>query len=111
MMVNFAEILPEIPRGLVAERFLPEDWPGLSAETCAHLTEIRDFDRVGACFVSHSRADLDNPRLAALKGEGVPLLTWTIRSPAQEAAARRIVDNVTFEGYAAPLDAAQMRPT
>ena len=31
--------------------------------------------------------------------EGLPILTWTIRSPAEEAAARRVADNITFEGY------------
>jgi hypothetical protein len=29
----------------------------------------------------------------------VPVLCWTVTSPAQEAEARRYVDNITFEGY------------
>ncbi|HVL21332.1 MAG TPA: phosphodiesterase, partial [Amaricoccus sp.] len=29
--------------------------------------------------------------------------TWTVRSPEQEAEARRVADNVTFEGYLAAL--------
>jgi hypothetical protein len=31
----------------------------------------------------------------------VPVLTWTIRSAAQEAEARRVADNITFEDYLA----------
>ena len=66
-----------------------------------------------AAFVSHDRKDLANPALARLKAEGLPILTWTIRSPAEEAAARRVADNITFEGYRAaltPVDALRDRP-
>ena len=38
-------------------------------------------------------------------GQGVPLLCWTIRSPEAEGAARRVADNVTFEGYLSTLQA------
>jgi hypothetical protein len=41
--------------------------------------------------------------VAELKARGVPVLCWTIRSPAEEAAARRVADNITFEGYLPPL--------
>jgi hypothetical protein len=39
--------------------------------------------------------------VAEIKAQGLPILCWTIRSPEQEAEARKIADNVTFEGYAA----------
>jgi hypothetical protein len=29
----------------------------------------------------------------------MPMLTWTVRSPEQETAARAVADNITFEGY------------
>ena len=60
-----------------------------------------DFDRVGACFVSYDRAMLDRPAVWKLKAQNVPILCWTVRSAAQEVAARRIADNVTFDGYLA----------
>ena len=34
-----------------------------------------------------------------LAARGVPVLCWTIRSPADEAEARRLARNITFEGY------------
>ena len=40
-----------------------------------------------------------NPAVSRLKAERLPILTWTVRSPAEEAAARRVADNITFEGY------------
>ncbi|KKL23428.1 hypothetical protein LCGC14_2425500, partial [marine sediment metagenome] len=43
--------------------------------------------------------DLDRLRLGALRDAGGGILCWTIRSPEQEAAARRVADNITFERY------------
>jgi glycerophosphoryl diester phosphodiesterase len=36
---------------------------------------------------------------------GLPVLTWTIRSEAEEAAARRVAHNITFERYRPVLPA------
>lgn len=94
---------PSIPRGLVTCSWKPEDWPELDEATCLRLREIPDFVRTGATFISHEAADLDRPRVAELKAEGVPVLCWTIRSPEAEAEARKVADNVTFERYLAPI--------
>lgn len=91
---------PKIARGLTTEISKDET---LAPEQRDRLTEIRDFERVGACFISHDRASLDHPRVRALKADGVPILTWTIRSVAEETKARTIADNITFEDYAAHL--------
>ncbi|MDA7425080.1 glycerophosphodiester phosphodiesterase family protein [Thalassococcus lentus] len=96
-----ADLLPDVPRGLTTAGYTAEDWPTLPAAVRDHLRHIPDFDRTRSSFVSHDVKDLQNPALAELKSRGVPLLCWTIRSPEQEANARQIVDNVTFEGYAA----------
>ncbi len=96
---------PEVARGLVTSGFMPSQWPGLSDETCTHLRSIRDFGKVGAEFISHDWTDLGSPRVAELKGQGVPVLCWTIRSAQAEAEARRVADNVTFEDYLPALDA------
>ena len=65
------------------------------------LRAIPDYDRVGASFVSHEWRDLRRPRVADLAARGAVVLCWTIRSPADEAQARKVAANVTFEGYAA----------
>lgn len=90
---------PGIAVGLTTCGYDAEEWDMLDAGQRAHLAAIADFDRVGASFISHDRKDLDNPAVLALKSKAVPVLTWTIRSPEQEQAARRIADNITFEGY------------
>lgn len=105
MVARVAELAPDLPRGLVTSGYRSQDWPGMPPEVATHLREIRDFDRVGAQFISHDRTDLHSPHVAALKARDVPVLCWTIRSAEAEAEARRIADNVTFEGYLPPLDA------
>lgn len=98
----FAEAAPDRPRGLTTCAFDSADW-SLPDYRRAELAALADAERTGASFVSHDRKDLDNPALARLKAEGLPVLTWTVRSAAQEAAARRVADNITFEGYRPPL--------
>ena len=96
-----AEIAPDIPRGITTSSYEAQWWPEVPEATRDILREIPDYDRVGACFISHESTDLDRPRVAELKAQGAAILTWTIRSAEAEAEARRIVDNVTFEGYLA----------
>jgi glycerophosphoryl diester phosphodiesterase len=103
-VAKMAEILPDVPRGIVTSAYRYEDWP-LSRETCDHLRDIPDYDRAQACFISHEVGDLSAPRVAALKAQGAMICCWTVRSAAQEAEARKLADNITFEGYAAALGA------
>jgi len=70
------------------------------AELTANLANL---GMSGTAFVSHDRRDLDNPLIGNLKAQGLPVLTWTVRSPEQEAEARRVADNITFECYLAAL--------
>lgn len=102
MVAAFHAEAPDIPCGITSCGFAEDDWPMLDEETREALAEIDRYDRSGACFISHDRNDLTNPRVDALKSQGVPVLCWTVRSPEQEAEARKIADNITFEGYAAP---------
>lgn len=98
------DLCPQTPRGLVTSAYRPEDWP-LSQEVRERLREIPDYDRVEACFISHEIDDLDRPRVAALKSAGAFICCWTVKSAAQEMIARRVADNITFEGYRAALSA------
>ena len=97
----FRAAAPDVAVGLTTAAYLPEDYPELLGAVCDHLRDIRDYDRVGASFISHEAADLARPRVAELKARGAAVLCWTIRSPEAEAQARRVADNITFEGYAA----------
>lgn len=93
-----ARLCPDRPRGLVTCAFRPTDWP-IPEETCDRLRAIPDLERVGATFISHEFADLDRARVREIRAGGRPVLTWTIRTLEEDAAARYLSDNVTFEGY------------
>ncbi|PVA06315.1 glycerophosphodiester phosphodiesterase family protein [Thalassorhabdomicrobium marinisediminis] len=92
---------PQIPRGLVTCPFRQEDWPTVPRATREHLAAIPDFDRVEASFISHQQDDLTAAPVAELHAGGVPILCWTVRSAEAEARARKVADNITFEGYRA----------
>lgn len=94
---------PDVPRGLTTSAYTKEDWQLLPPRTRDKLREIPDYDTVGASFISHEASDLTRPRVAQLKQRGARVLCWTVRSPKAEAEARKIAENITFEGYAAAL--------
>ena len=91
-------LLPNAPRGLVTDAFKSDNWP-ISEKRLNEVAQIPDYERVGASFISHNRRDLDMPRVAELKKAGATILCWTVRSSVEEAEAREIADNITFEGY------------
>jgi len=96
---EMARLAPDIPRGLVTDPFLAADWPDLPRARGDALREIGDYDRVGACFISHNATDLAAGPVARLKTAGAAVLCWTVRSAEAEAEARRVAGNITFEGY------------
>ncbi|WP_435139607.1 glycerophosphodiester phosphodiesterase family protein [Pseudopelagicola sp. nBUS_19] len=96
-----ARVAPNVPRGLVTESFPAGEWSLIKAVVRNRLREIPDYDRVGASFISHQASDLNRSRVLELKSTGAHILCWTVRSPKVEAEARKIADNVTFEGYLA----------
>lgn len=101
-VAEMARLAPDIPRGIVSDPYHPHDWP-LPDTICTRLRDIPDFDRVGASFISHNVDDLDRSRVADLKARGAAILCWTVRSPQQEAEARQVADNITFESYRAVI--------
>jgi glycerophosphoryl diester phosphodiesterase len=98
MVGRLAALAPAVPRGPTTDAFAPEAWPRVPEARLAELRRI-DVDAVGAAFVSHDRRDLDAPRIAELRARGLPILAWTVRSPAEAAAARPLASAITFEQY------------
>lgn len=100
-VARMADLLPDAPRGIVTSAYTSEDWPTVPQKTRERLRDIPDYNTTESCFISHEAADLDRPRVAALKKAGATILCWTIKSKAQETIARKIVHNITFEQYLA----------
>lgn len=101
-VARMAELLPDVPRGIVTSAYDYDDWP-LPRATCDHLRSIPDYDLTGSSFISHEVHDLTRPRVAEIKAQGAMICCWTVRSAAEEAEARKVADNITFEGYKAAL--------
>lgn len=98
-------LCPDVPRGLTTSAYTQVDWPLLPKGTRDRLRDIPDYVSSKCCFISHEAEYLSTPEVARLKARGATILCWTITSAADEATAREIADNVTFEGYVAQIPA------
>ena len=100
-VIALRELAPKLPRGIVAERhYTAEDWPEASPAQRREMTHLRHFFRTRPHFVSYGVNDL--PAVApwiARHVFGLPLLTWTVRTPEQRERAARHADQMIFEGF------------
>ena len=100
-IAHMARLAPNVARGITTSAYDPIDWHPLPLAACDALRDIPDYDRTLSSFISHEAGDLARPRVSALRAQGAAVLCWTIRSAQAEAEARKIAQNITFEGYAA----------
>lgn len=100
-MAFMAEYAPHIARGLTTCNFAPNDWPHCPSENLGPLQSFTRYQDVEASFISHDHRDLTSGYVTQFQRLGDPILTWTIKSADQEAVARHVADNITFEGYLA----------
>lgn len=56
-------------------------------------------------FLSYGITDLPVPFVTAFRATGRPVITWTIRTPADAEKSARHADQITFEGFLPPLPA------
>lgn len=80
---------PQMPRGLTAQGDRRRAW--------GHLRAARRLD---VDFVSYRASDLPTPMpIIARRLFGIPLICWTVRTPAEMKKALKWTDQVTFEGF------------
>jgi glycerophosphoryl diester phosphodiesterase len=95
------ENMPQLPRGVVAERHYTEtDWPEASPAQRQEMTHLRHVFRTRPHFVAYRVNDL--PAMAPWISRnlfGLPLLTWTVRTPEQRERASQYADQMIFEGF------------
>jgi glycerophosphoryl diester phosphodiesterase len=95
------ELIPSRARGIVAEReYTQEEWPEASPEQRRSMTHLRHAFRTRPHFVAYWVNEL--PAVApwiARNIFGLPLLSWTVRTPEQRARAARYADQMIFEGF------------
>jgi glycerophosphoryl diester phosphodiesterase len=96
----FREAAPLLPRGLVADRFDDEShWSHLTIGQRLAMRNLLTSAIAWPNFIAYDIAAL--PALAPLVARfvfGLPLLTWTVRSPEERERALRYADAMIFEG-------------
>jgi glycerophosphoryl diester phosphodiesterase len=100
-VVALRDILPELPRGIVAQRYYTEaDWPEATPAQRAGMRHLKHALRTQPHFVAYWVNDLPAPApWIARHIVGLPLLTWTVRTADQRARAGRYADQMIFEGF------------
>ncbi len=91
------------PVGFVGQaRYEHEEWTPLSDATKAVLTDFSFYPEIQPDFLSWCAQDLPHavPHLCR-NGMGMPVMTWTIRSPEERKRVSAYADQIIFEGFAA----------
>ena len=95
------EIMPKLPRGIVAQRDYDDDcWKKLTPEQRDRMLYLRHGLRTKPHFVAFWVNQL--PAAApwiARNIFGCPLLAWTVRTAEQRKRAARYADQMIFEGF------------
>jgi glycerophosphoryl diester phosphodiesterase len=100
-VVALRETMPALARGIIAERSYEEaDWPETTAAQRQGMLHLRHAFRTRPDFVAYWVDDLPQPApWIAHHIFGLPLLTWTVRTPEQRKRAARYADQMIFEGF------------
>ncbi len=93
-------LLPHLPRGLIADRFETGDWAEIPAYKRFALRHLLAASYVLPQFIAYGVHALPaNAPLLLRHAFGLPLLTWTVRTPEDRAVARRWANQMIFEDF------------
>lgn len=93
-------LTPDRPRGVVAEAqpfgARPSDRGPAHRSSPASLLHL---DRSKPDFLAWSVRDLPHPVPELARRSGLPVLTWTVRTPEERQIAAQFADQMIFEGF------------
>ena len=100
VLVELRRLAPHVARGIVAEgHYAPEHWPGMTSARSFALANLLHWPRSRFQFINYRVADLARPPVRLARALGVPVLAWTVRTPADRARAVDGADQMVFEGF------------
>lgn len=100
MVEDFGTLIPDRPRGIIADDAAdPADYGDFTAEQRAELASLAHLDRTRPQFVAYWVKLLPNDVGRRVRDSGLPLLTWTVRSAKDRAAAAAHADQMIFENF------------
>ncbi len=94
-----AALSPKTVRGIVADRVTHTDYRRLPFAARLELRSLSHAPWTLPHFVSYFHRDLPFEPVSRSRAEGLPVITWTIRSQGEASAALRYCDQITFEGF------------
>jgi glycerophosphoryl diester phosphodiesterase len=91
---------PDIARGIIGEAFRDPYWrPYLSAGKRFALRNLLHWPATRPDFLSWSLADLGLPAVVLAERFGVPVMSWTVASPADAVRAYAGADQIVFQDF------------
>jgi glycerophosphoryl diester phosphodiesterase len=102
VMVAIRELAPAIPRGMVSGLYEGQGWwrDKIDDQRAFALSHFLESRPVAPDFYAYDVKALPTPVTRFLReAQGLPLFTWTVRTPEQRRTAERWADAPIFEGY------------
>ena len=99
MMAAVAAHSPSTVRGITADRVVDPYYQPLAFARRLALREFSHLPETRPHFVSYNFKELPFQPVSQIHEAGHPVISWTIRSEAEAAQARRYSDQITFEGF------------
>ena len=88
------------PLGIITYRYDQPEWDkSISRRDKAILRHLLHWPWTRFNFISCFQQSLDLPMVRLFRSFGVPVTTWTIRSPEERRAVSRGADQIVFEGF------------
>lgn len=102
VMAVVKDLAPGVPRGIVSGSFVGAGWWNrkISRQRATRLRNLLESGRVAPDFYAYQIGVLPTPVTEFARGVlGLPLLTWTVRTAKDRAAAAKWADAMIFEGF------------
>ena len=100
VIAAFGDLAPGVARGIVAEsEYDDTDWSHLDAAKRHELSQFLHIDRSRPDFIAWRVADLPSTATVMARHFGMPVLTWTVRTPQDRERARAYADQMIFEDF------------
>ncbi len=96
----FADRFPGVLRGLDSYRW-NDDASRLPREQRHAYARLEQVSLARPHFLAMSLDTVADPKVAEYREQGMPVVAWTVREPAQWDQVRDHCDNLIFEGFAA----------
>ena len=102
IVAGLRRLAPDLTRGIVAQRaYVGPEWQYLHEWQRLSMAHLLHAPMTRPDFVAYRVDDLPAPATRLARRLGKPVLTWTVRTPAQRRRAQTWADQMIFEGFAA----------